>query len=282
MKTLCLIDGDIVLYQCCSAVERSVHWGGDWWTLHSDAREAKMMVDVMLAELKDAVGGVKILVCLSDSENWRKGILPHYKANRSGTRKPLCYPEVKDYVMRQYEVMIEPGLEADDCVALVATGTKARKRGCPRVVMISEDKDFRSVPGLLYNPRSRQMVSTSLKEAELFHLTQTLTGDPTDNYRGCPGIGPARALEALTADPSWSTVVRLYEKAGLTEADALIQARVARLLQGREYNFKTKEVRLWTPTSSSSRTRGRGKSSTPEAAGTPGSARVDSTSCPPS
>ena len=83
--------------------------------------------------------------------------------------------------------------------------------------------------------------------ADRFHLYQTLVGDQTDNYKGCPGVGPVKAETALGANPTWASVVGCYEKAGLTEEDALVQARVARILRHGEYNKMTCEVKLWTP-----------------------------------
>ena len=45
----------------------------------------------------------------------------------------------------------------------------------------------------------------------------------------------------------WAVVLAAYEKAGLTEADALAQARVARILRASDYDFKQKKVKLWNP-----------------------------------
>ena len=42
-------------------------------------------------------------------------------------------------------------------------------------------------------------------------------------------------------------MVAAYEKAGMTEEEALVQARVARILRNAEYTRKTGEVILWTP-----------------------------------
>jgi DNA polymerase-1 len=42
-------------------------------------------------------------------------------------------------------------------------------------------------------------------------------------------------------------VVSLYAKAGLTEADALRQARLARILRWTDWDNKKKEPILWTP-----------------------------------
>ena len=77
------------------------------------------------------------------------------------------------------------------------------------------------------------------------HLYQTLVGDSTDNYKGCPGIGPKKASAMLDIDPSWDTVAGAFQKAGLTEAEALVQAQVAKILRHEDYNFDLEEVILW-------------------------------------
>jgi DNA polymerase-1 len=46
----------------------------------------------------------------------------------------------------------------------------------------------------------------------------------------------------------WQTVVNTYEKAGMTEEDALLNARMAFILRDGYYNKETKEIKLWTPT----------------------------------
>ncbi|NBS69172.1 hypothetical protein EBT31_09700 [bacterium] len=48
----------------------------------------------------------------------------------------------------------------------------------------------------------------------------------------------------------WETVVQTFEERGMTEEDALLNARLARILQYTDYNFDTDEPILWTPTSS--------------------------------
>lgn len=269
MKTLAVIDADILIYQTCSMVEQATDWGDDIWTLHADAHEAKMAIDSEIATLKEAVSASKCVLCFTADHNWRKVVYPYYKANRKSVRKPVCFVPVKNYLMKQYDTMVESDLEADDCLGLIATGPKSRWRGCGRVVMISEDKDLRSVPGELYNPRKQSIERISKEDADRFHLLQTLVGDTVDNYSGCPGVGPVRAERMLEESPTWETVVAAYQDSGLTENDALTQARVARILRHREYNFRTKEVNLWKPPSLKSRIRARAKSSTQGHSATP-------------
>lgn len=268
MKTLAIIDADIVLYQVCSMVENPIDWGDDIWTLHADAREGKMAFDSAVADIKARVGAAKTLLCFSTSKNFRKLVFPGYKANRNASRKPVCFVPVKSYVMRKYDTMIEGDLEADDCLGLVATGPKSRWLGCDRAVMVSEDKDLMSIPGELYNPRTESHRVITKQEADRFHLYQTLVGDPVDNYSGCPGIGPVKAQRLLDGSPTWGTVIEAYTNAGLTEDDALTQARVARILRHRDYNFRTKEIKLWKPIHKS-QTQARAKSSTPAPSETP-------------
>ena len=45
--TTALIDGDIVLYNVCTAIEYAYDWGDDVWTLHSDVKEGKQRMDTL-------------------------------------------------------------------------------------------------------------------------------------------------------------------------------------------------------------------------------------------
>ena len=70
-----------------------------------------------------------------------------------------------------------------------------------------------------------------------------------DGYKGVPGIG-AKGAEKLLAEAQgkeWEVIRGAYEKAGLTEEDALRNARLARILRPNEYNFTIKEPILWNP-----------------------------------
>lgn len=251
MKALAVIDADILLYQSCSVVEVATDWGNDIWTLHSDAKEAMMIFDCTVSDILEKTSACRAVLCFSGPSNWRKHIYREYKANRKANRKPICFVPVREYVMKHYDTMIEPDLEADDCVGLISTGPKSRWRGCDRTVMVSEDKDLKSIPGTLYNPRTNEISVISKAEANRFHLFQTLVGDQTDNYPGCPGIGAVRAARMLDESPCWETVVSAYEAAGLSEGDALVQAQIARILRHRDYNFRTKDINVWNPTRSS-------------------------------
>ncbi len=243
MRTL-LIDGDILLYQESMAVEQEFDWGDDWWTLFGDLREAQERVDVWLQDIKELLNADKFVLTLTGRNNWRKDVLPTYKSNRKGKRKPVVYKALKQYLIDTYKTALFDRLEADDLMGLLQTDPSNSEE----TVIVSEDKDMMTIPGLLYRPIRPEMgiqLVTS-EAADRNHLLQALTGDSTDGYGGCPGIGPKTA-EKILKENDWSLVVAAYEKAGLTEEDALQQARVARILRHGEYDRKKDEVKLWHP-----------------------------------
>ena len=240
MKRTLLIDGDIVAYRYSSTVEQEVDWGDDVWSLWSDAKEAKQLILQYLDHLVEATAADDFVFTFSDKDNFRKAIYPDYKSNRKGKRKPTCYKGVKTWLESEYESIEMPGLEGDDVMGILATSGKYEE-----TVIVSEDKDMKTIPGLLW--RAAEMENISEEYADYYHLYQTLVGDATDGYKGCKGIGDKRATDILSKDPTWEAVVKAYEKAGQTEEEALVQARLARILRASDYNTQTKEPILWTP-----------------------------------
>lgn len=243
-----LLDADIFCFQIASSVETEIHWGDDLWTLHSDQLEAQLKLNEKVAYLKDKLGAAEVILCFTDGDNFRKQVYPEYKNNRKGVRKPLAYKALVDYCKDNYETFTRPTLEADDVMGILATWDKYKPE--MQKVIVSEDKDLKTIAGAwLFNPAKHSApVFNEPEEAFRYFLEQTLTGDTTDGYPGCPGIGAKTAEKAFEATgANWETVVRLFDKAGLSEEVALTQARCARILHASDYNFKTKEPILWTP-----------------------------------
>ena len=239
MKTL-LIDGDIFIYQTAAAVEEPIDWGDDIWTLHGDMTLARQTFDLEMSKLQEHLGVEKITIALSDSKNnWRKGVLDTYKNNRKGKRKPVVYVPLRDHAEEHYDSVCLPNLEADDVLGIMAKDDGS-------TVIVSDDKDLKTIPGVLYIPHESKTVEISLEEADRNHLIQTLTGDSADGYKGCPGVGPVKAARILE-ECTWDEVLGAYTKAGLNESVALTQARVARILRDGEYDFDTNVVNLWNP-----------------------------------
>jgi DNA polymerase-1 len=253
MSTLILIDGDILLYQICAAAEQPFYWGDDLWTLHADEREVRERIDNEMTSLKDELKADKAIIALSGETNWRKIVLPSYKANRKGTRKPVVYKAAKEYVRSVYSVAEYPNLEADDVLGIYATDKKIKGKK----IIVSADKDLKTIPGFLYNPEKAELgiQEISNEQADWNHMYQTLVGDTADGYTGCPGVGPKTAEKVLgpvRGGNLWEAVAAAYSDAGLGEGEALVQARVARILRCGEYDPVSTRIDLWSPDESRS------------------------------
>jgi DNA polymerase I len=242
MRTL-LIDGDVFIYQFACSAEVATHWGDDFWTLHADAKVAKQKLDAFLAELKDKLEADRFIIAMSDRTRnyFRKQILPTYKANRDKVRKPVILNELRAYVEEAYECFERPTLEGDDVLGILATSTKIIKG---EKVIVTIDKDLKTIPGLHYNTNKPELgiYAITEEEADYWHLFQTLTGDPSDGYLGCPGVGPKKAEELLAQSATWETVEKAFEKAGLGKVESLVQGQMSRILRAIDYDFKNRKT----------------------------------------
>ena len=235
-----LIDADFIVYKSCAAAESEVDFGNDVILVTSNFSDAYSATQREITKLKNKFGSFSdIILFFSDSENFRKKILADYKGHRN-RKKPCGYKRVINALRKEYKVIIKPTLEADDCMGVYATKH-------PGNIIVSPDKDMKQIPGQLYN--FDETFTVSKEEGAKWHLIQTLAGDQTDGYSGVPGIGVKRA-EALFEQNgySWKTVVKAFTDKGLTEDDALVNARLARILTADDYDFKRKEPISWTPT----------------------------------
>ena len=229
MKTrTLLIDADIVLYKVASMVEVATDWGDGIWTLHSDLKEAIPSLNKCVESYLEKLDTDIAKMCLTGHNNFRKKVHSEYKANRLNKRKPLVLGALREYVEATYDCLCEDNLEADDLMGLYSQHVIPNNEN----IIVSIDKDMRTIP------------------CKLCVAIQCLTGDSTDNYHGCPGVGPVKAKAILDkAEGSyWEAIVAAYKKAELTEKQALQQARLAYILHdAKDYNFKTKKVKQWTP-----------------------------------
>lgn len=237
-----LIDGDEYLFKACAAVEREVRWDEFNHVLYCNRQEAWDNFQRLIYQLMERFGTEDHFLCFSGAQPYFRHVLsPSYKPGRS--RKPLCYAELRELCDTEYRVVTFPALEADDVMGILSTHEGYTNN---RRIIISQDKDMMSVPGWLSRD-GRETMCISEAEADHFHMHQTLIGDKTDGYSGCPGVGPVKATLILARTPHWPSVVKAFEKAGLTEDDALLQARLARILRWSDWDREKKEPILWSP-----------------------------------
>lgn len=236
--TLLLIDGDIIAFKACASAETPVNWGDGLWTLHCFEQDVALRLDEQIDKLVNEAPVQDCIVALSDKENYRKELAPYYKANRKTTRKPMLLQWAREYMQSKYNTIIYRRLEADDVLGILGTANTD-------TIIWSEDKDLLTIPAKHW--LNGEVVEISEAKADYNFYHQTLTGDSTDNYKGCPKIGGVTANKLLDVDCSWDTVVNTFAKQGLGEAVAIEQARLARILRNGEYDTDTGEVKLWTP-----------------------------------
>ena len=236
-----LIDADYIVYKSCAAAETEIDFGDDVILVTSNFSDAYKATIGELTKIRDKFGSfADLILFFSDTKNFRKKILPEYKGHRN-RKKPCGYKRVIKELYNNYEVIMTPNLEADDALGIYATQHTGN-------VIVSPDKDMKQIPGKLYN---LDEVFTITKEAGAkWHLIQTCAGDQTDGYSGIPGIGVKRAEALFNKEGySWKTVEKAFIDKGLTKEDALLNARLARILTVDDYDFKKQQPKLWPPSS---------------------------------
>jgi len=252
-RTTILVDGDVFAYRIAAAAEEAIDWGNGTTTFNADLPDAMAKLDDLLGSFAERFAAKKTLVALTVPRNFRYDVLPSYKSNRRGTRKPILLRALKEHLTDKWGAQTKPFLEADDVLGIWATWPKLKGKK----IIISVDKDLKQIPGWFWDTKSETAVQIDAHEGDYWHLMQTLMGDVTDGYKGCPGIGPKKAAEflrdrGLTSPEGlpawrWARVIQAYADKKLTEADALVQARVARICRAEDYDFEKKEPLLWTP-----------------------------------
>lgn len=262
MKRTLLLDTDIVAYQAASCTE-TVHYfdGKDQPPcVESNLADAIASAERRIDEIAKKLQPTEVIMCLTDRGNeFRKDFWPAYKGNRKG-RKPENLFKVLDYLAGKYKTYLRPRLEADDCMGILSTHPTLVPG---ERIIVSEDKDMQSVPGLLFNPRKDdQPRKIGRLAADRFHLAQTIIGDTTDNYPGAKGIGPkapevAAVMTSKSVEEAWGHVMaafrRSWKRDGHEEVSneivscATVQARCARILRASDWDFKAKRPVLWNP-----------------------------------
>ena len=260
MPRTVIIDGDVVVYKVAEAVAESFEltteetdeyiYRNIGWAKKEDAIA---YLEKLVDNICKACKGDEVVICLSDmGANFRKKLNPSYKGNRK-TIKPILYEFLRNYMYETgYKVYEKPQLEADDVIGIIATSDKIIKGD---KVVWSLDKDFKTIPCKFRreSPNGKHQSSIiSVEEANWWFMYQTLIGDRVDGYEGCKGVGDKTARKLLgdigekSLEEMWKIVVEAYEKAGYTAKDALLNARMARILRAEDYDFKAKEVKLWS------------------------------------
>jgi len=177
--------------------------------------------------------------------------LAGYKANRVNTAKPEYYDDIRRYLRDRWGAVQVQSQEVDDEVGCRLTELAGKK-----VVICSPDKDLDQFPGLHWNYRSNVEYDMTAEDAQNWFWQQVLSGDPSDNIKGCYKVGESGAKKIieeldplLTQHGIWTEVVKQYavstEKPGCPYAD-LDPYEVA-LENARLVYMRRERYEIWNP-----------------------------------
>jgi hypothetical protein len=264
------IDGDVVVYRCGFAVEKTQYLVTDasYTVLRGFAAAAKdaksdlveydtdvlwsrkevepeshalALVKSVIGDIRDRYPNHEPYIWLSPSVgNFRERIATRakYKGNRDSQHRPVHFNAIRDYLCSKYGARTTAGQEADDAIGI-------GMHDAPGSVCVSIDKDLKQIAGTHYNWVDKTESTISPRQAALNFYTQILAGDATDNVPGIEGIGPRKAAAILDkvsgAKEAWQRCLGaygdVYGKDG--EAFALETARLVYV--------RRKPDEIWSP-----------------------------------
>lgn len=243
-----LIDGDVYIYRAAATCEKVINWDDDNYVNYASLSEAKVLFINTISELLNKFETKEYTIALSHYKNFRKEINPNYKANRKDKKPPMVYKPLRQWVEQEYNIFCREYLEGDDILGILATSKVIIKN--TNKIIVSLDKDMKTLPCKYHNNRNDESIIVSEQEANYNHMLQTLTGDQTDNYKGLAGCGLKTAEKIISKDMTykqmWQAVVEAYIKKGSSEQDALLNARMARVLRNYDYDYERKKPILWS------------------------------------
>jgi DNA polymerase-1 len=240
-----LIDSDSLIYKHASINQEVTEWDENTTTITTNLTKAKRGLRRNINDIVEAVDADGYLCVLSPKRTFRYDVLKTYKGNRKPAKNPLeLLKPLRAFLSEAMNTHTPTYVEADDfCVWKMYDEPS-------EWVLCHIDKDLNQAVGAHYNYKTLKSYKVKQDEADYMFYLQTLTGDTSDGYKGCPGIGPKKAekilqpLDLTNEQEVWDAIVATYEEKELTEDDALVQARVARMLRPSEYNGND-VIKLW-------------------------------------
>ena len=247
MKIL-LYDTGFYAYRFAERTSEDFDWGNGWWIWGCNHDNALNEFIIHTQELLEAFPGYTLWLAKGGKKTFRKHLWPDYKANRKDRRAPAGYDIFLESLTEHCRQNCWlcggfPNVEDDDVLGLLSGKD---------TVIVSGDKDLLTIPGQHY--RDGELITVTEAQADAQFFKQALTGDRTDGFPGCKGIGKDNKifrskewLQAETPVEYWVQVRYQYEKAGFDEFHAITMARLARILRPGEYDVKSGIPHLWEP-----------------------------------
>ena len=239
-----LIDGDLILYRACHAVQNRwyvAYEGGipvgcsprkkdcegyDQVEYHTTIDEDSYwrgckIIEEMVEKIMTETGATTGTVFLTGVGNFRAELYPEYKGHRP--EKPILYLQLKEFFVHNldFDVQVVDGMEADDALGINQTN---------ETIICSYDKDLRMIPGKHYDFNKQAFFEVHPEAAKRIFYAQVLTGDSTDNIPGLHRVGKVTALKILegaqTEQEMWERVLAAYREHDIVEEEVIRNAQL--------------------------------------------------------
>ena len=262
--TTALIDGDLILYAACHAVQARMYIAYDqegkpyacsprkreldegatveFHTMVDEDSYASgcEIIDEKLKAIYKATECTEHTIYLTGRDNFRHEIYDEYKSHRP--EKPIMHKALSLYMLDFVDTVMVHGQEADDAMGIAQTDD---------TIICSYDKDMLMIPGKHYQFNKDKFIDVTEEEGTRAFYTQLLTGDRVDNIPGLHRVGPKTAekmlSECTTEEEMYAAVYEAYDQhmhpASVQEVVDMI-TRNARLLY-----IRREEDELWSPPS---------------------------------
>jgi len=267
-------DGEVVGTEPCE-IYTEIHYDAEAdvdYEVECDLDIAREEVQAFIDELCEIAGTDKYILLLTAGERTRNlfehanAVIPHiiheefgidlpeghsltknfrykvsedlqhgYKHNR--IQKPLHgYESIMYTMITQFNHMIFDYIEADDAIVAMHMADP------DWTIVAAMDKDvLNQVPGThidyhkLGKTEDEYLYFTGVEKALYYKYYQAIVGDPSDGYKGVPGVGPKRVGKFINEEMSerdlYLNTVKAFESKGMGEKEALATLRLASMHQ---------------------------------------------------
>lgn len=235
MTKLVLIDGNAIMHRAFHALPPlTTPKGKPIGAVHG-------FTSMLLRVIED-LEPTHLAVCFDRKEpTFRKTLSKAYQAHRPEMDIGLIPQFSKARkILKAMNIAIydKAGYEADDLIGTIASSPKTNK-----ITIVTGDKDILQLVNnrvKVYLPIKGLSVAQLMGAKEVKEKLgvtpdqivdyKALVGDPSDNYKGVPGIGPVTAVKLLSAYKNLKNIYANLDKLPATTAKKLKQGKESALL----------------------------------------------------
>lgn len=243
MGKLVLVDGNAIMHRAFHALPHTLT------TRNGELTNAVYGFTSMLFKIIEDLEPTHIAVCFDRKEpTFRKIEYEDYQSHRPETDKELVqqFSKAKE-IVEAFKIPFyeKAGYEADDIM-----GTISKKTRVDRVVIVTGDKDilqlvdkrikvYMPIKGLTHAElMDKKKVKEKMKVGpEQIVDYKGLVGDPSDNYKGVPGIGPKTAEKLLR---EYGSFLSIYKN--IKNIDEKVASKLREHRESADMSFKLAKI----------------------------------------